>query len=330
MTRKAIILNNTFSPQELTELAQAAEEAGFESAWTNEGLGRDAFTSAATMAARTRRIRVGTGIVALYTRTPVLMAMSAWSVHEISGGRFLLGLGTSHSSVMGVHGLDVTRPLATMREVVDIVRTLTRGERVAADGEVYQLRDAQLALDTSYRTPLPIYLGVLNPRMVRLAGETADGVLLNLATPQYVRGAVETLAQGAAAAGRTAAEVDVSAFVTVAIDDDRTRALRYAKRQVASYTRFPFYRSLYARCGFQEEMTWMERAWQQGEGERAGEKLPDRMAEAIALMGTPHQCRDQLGAFLDAGLRLPVLSAVDGTGRTPQAAYAALRAFADY
>ena len=174
------------SPHQLLELAQLAEKRGFETVWVPEGSGTEALTQLTAFACGTSRIKLGTGILPIFHRTPTLLAMGAGGLDAISGGRFILGLGVGHQgAVEGAHGIPFDRPMTRLRETVHIVRRLLTGESVAFEGSAYNVKSAKLGFNP-IRADMPIYLAALRPRMVELAGEIADGVLLNWATSPYL------------------------------------------------------------------------------------------------------------------------------------------------
>ncbi|MFP4149395.1 MAG: LLM class flavin-dependent oxidoreductase, partial [Nitriliruptoraceae bacterium] len=160
-------------------LAADVEAAGFASLWTNEASGRDALLLCQAWAAATTRLEVGVGVVPIWTRTPVQLAMAAATLQEVSGGRFLLGLGVSHAATMGPwHGVEVRRPLTASREVLTILAAAEAGERTDHPGVVWS--SSRFRLRVSPRPPATRrYLGAMGPRMLELAGSHADGVLLN-------------------------------------------------------------------------------------------------------------------------------------------------------
>ncbi|MBM3944138.1 MAG: LLM class flavin-dependent oxidoreductase, partial [SAR202 cluster bacterium] len=175
---------------ELVDLARLAERRGFESVWVPEGSGRDALTLLTAMARATSRIRLATGILPIFNRTPMTMAMSAAGLAAASGNRFILGLGTGHKGpVEGGHGVPFGRPLGRMRETVLIVSGLLRGEAVTLEGKDFSVRDARLgkAVDG---VKVPVYIAALGPKMVALTGEMADGALLNWTASKYLPTAI--------------------------------------------------------------------------------------------------------------------------------------------
>ncbi|HEV2655859.1 MAG TPA: LLM class flavin-dependent oxidoreductase, partial [Ktedonobacteraceae bacterium] len=204
-----------------------AERLGVDSAWTAETWGYDGATPLAYLAAKTSRLRLGTGILQVGTRTPALLAMTAMALASLSGDRFLLGLGVSGPQVIeGWHGLPFARPMQRLRETVEIVRKVTRGERLIYHGKVYQvpLPDGEGKALTSNAVPrpnLPIYLATLGPKSLELTGELADGWLGTSFIPEHSSLFFDPIAAGAVRSGRTLADLDLQvAGGVVAFSDD--------------------------------------------------------------------------------------------------------------
>ena len=195
--------------------AVEAERLGVNSTWTAETWGYDGATPLAYLAAKTSRLRLGTGILQVGARTPALTAMTAMSLASLSGDRFLLGLGVSGPQVIeGWHGVRFTRPLQRLRETIEIVRKITRGERLVYQGEVFQvpLPDSEgKALTSSVppRANLPVYLATLGPKSLELTGELADGWLGTSFIPEHASMFLDPIAAGAKRAGRTLDNLDL-------------------------------------------------------------------------------------------------------------------------
>ena len=257
-----------FTPRDLLGLASLAEEKGYESIWLPEGVG-DALVHITAVATATSRIKLATGILPIFSRTPTLLAMSAGGLDPISQRRFILGLGVGHQgSVEGGHGVPYRRPLARIRETVEIVRRLLGGERVTYKGRVFNLRDSVLGF-TPPRPDLPIYLAALGPQMIEMAGEVANGVLLNWASPGYLRRAMEHLHLGAERAGRNPGDIDVACYLRTAVVDDPAQAQPALQQQIARYFRMPFYRNYFELSGFQEEAASVSQALARGDADAA-------------------------------------------------------------
>ena len=227
---------------EMVRLAGRAEENGFESVWMAETrMTRDGFVPLAAIASATDQIGLATGIVNVYTRGPVVLAVSFASLAELAPGRVTVGLGAGSPLVLAPQGVAWERPVTRLREYVDVLRPLLRGEEVSYDGEAVHLTGARIedALGEGgigAGSELPLYLGVTGRRAVELAGATADGVLLNIGLPtSYVGRALGWLAAGAALAGRDSADIDVSMVVLVSPDEDSAQGKARALRFVALY-----------------------------------------------------------------------------------------------
>lgn len=290
-----------------------AERLGADSVWVAEAWGHDAFTPLAYLAGRTERIRLATGIAQLGARTPALLAMSAMSMQALSGGRFLLGLGTSGPQVMeGWHGVRFTSPLAMTRETIEILRAVTAGERLVHEGTVYQLplpdSAGRAIRSMAPPTPVPVYLAALGPRNLALTGELADGWLANAFVPETASSFLDPLAEGAARAGRTVEALDVVVPVGVEFTDDEQEAARrhargYAFTIGAMGNRSQnFYNAAFERQGYGEDVTAVRELWLSGDREGAAGRVPLDLGRRTNLLGPPDVVRERLALYLAAGV----------------------------
>ena len=306
------------SPGEMVELASLAEQRGYETLWLPEGSG-DATMLLAAFATATRRIGLATGILPIFHRTPTLTAMAAGGLDALSGGRFVLGLGVGHQgAVEGGQGVPFRRPLTRLRETVEIVRRLLRGERVTYSGKIFSLRDHGLGFSL-VRQDTPIYLAALGPQMIELAGEVADGVLLNWASPSYLPLAIDHLRTGARRAGRDPDGIDVACYMRTAVVADPEAAGPSTRRQIARYFSMPFYRNYFAQIGFGEEATAVSRALDRGDAEAAASAISDSMQAELAIVGTPEHCRREIEDRRAMGLKQPIIAPFtvgDDTGKS--------------
>src|SRR3954447_20532035 len=211
------------SLDQAVERVKLAESLGYDAAYTTHTAGRDSLTVLAAYALATERIRVGTGVIPIYTRTPASMAQVAATVDELSGGRLTLGLGVSHRPVVeGWYGQTIDKPVAEMKEYVGIVRAILRGE---APPEGQKWRTGFQLGGIGPFGDLPVYGSALSPAMLRAVGEVCDGVILWLCTPSYIRDVVvPEVATGRERAGKTLEGFDVVAAVPAACTDDRDAA----------------------------------------------------------------------------------------------------------
>jgi 5,10-methylenetetrahydromethanopterin reductase len=298
------------------ELARMAEARGFDSAWVCETrLARDAISVLGSLAAVTQRIKLGSGVINTWTRGPALTAMTVATLDELAPGRILLGLGAYWHTLAWKQGIEWRQPLRKMREFVEVTRRLLTLERFTFEGELVQVRDLQL--DLSYgaaRRPrrIPIYIGATRPRMLRLAGAIADGVLLNgLLSPDYTRQCIHHVRLGARQVGRDPGALDLPQLINVALDREGARARDAARRLIATYIGQQPH--IAAASGLPDDALKEVRArlggWPPSEHgvERAAELISDTVVGSLAVAGTADQCRAALERFLAAGISYPVI-----------------------
>src|SRR5215475_8465970 len=206
------------------DVVQQAEERGFETISVGEAWGTETCTLAAALLAHSRRIHVGTGIVSLYLRPPTLTAMQAATLHLIAPGRVRLGLGVSTRNINSFHGIPWDAPVSRTREYVTILRRVLAGERVTYDGKFYQPRGFQLGMPVPKR--LPIYLAAVNPQMLQLAGEVADGVLLAWLPASQVPHSLAEVEKGAKRAGRALSDIDIGCYIHTVVTEEREKTLK--------------------------------------------------------------------------------------------------------
>ena len=223
MSRIGIVFSGGLTASEIVDCAERAEALGYESVWVAEGHGGDQFAILAACALRTRRIRLGTAISSVYVRTAPTIAMAAAAVDELSGGRFVLGLGSSHRVQVGPeHGVEYSRPLGRVRDTVAVVRTLLRDGEVSHAGETVRIDRFDLWFQP-YRREIPIYVSALFPKMTELCGEIADGVILARSTLAGAARARAHVVAGAARAGREPAAIEIASLLPASVAPDRKR-----------------------------------------------------------------------------------------------------------
>ena len=276
-------------PNEIVECVKYAEELGYESAWMAEGHGGDQFSILTACALQTRSILLGSGISVVFVRSAPTVAMAAACVDQFSNGRFILGLGSGHREMVeGEHGLRYHRPIQHIREYVDIVRGLLQAGEIRYSGELTKIDGFDLWFKP-LRGRVPIYLGALNPRMLEVCGEIAEGVMLGHATIEKVREAVEHIAVGARRAGRRPEDVDVSALWGCHVAPDMNSARESYRDYLALYPiRLARYRRVMAEAGFHKEVEAISRAHEEGrhaEGAEPGPRRPDRPHRAGGYSG---------------------------------------------
>ncbi len=296
-----------FTPQDMQDMAALAEDRGYEVIWVPEGA-IDAIAQLTAFAFVTQRAKLATGILPIFSRTPTLTAMAAGGLDAICQGRFILGLGVGHQiAVESQHGIPFRRPVTRMRETVEIVRRLLRGARVTYQGRVFSLKESVLGFSVA-RPHLPIYLAALGPRMIELAGEIADGVLLNWASPEYIRQAMEHLRRGATRAGRDPRDIDVACYVRTAVVEDVDLVRPRLQMRIARYFTMDYYRNYFAQMGFRDEVDTISRAVDRGEADVAAAAVSERMQSELAVVGGAEDCRRQVEELRSLGIGLPVIA----------------------
>ena len=271
--------------------AIAAERLGYESVWTTQMPdARDAALVLAAYAHATERVKLGTGVLPIYTRHPTAMAQMAATLDELSRGRFILGIGISHKvTVEGMWGLKLDDPVGAMREYLTIVRSILRDGEASVEG-------AQFTARSAYSAPrgadLPIMISALNPRMLELAGELADGIVLYMCTPGYVRDVVvPTVKKARERAGKSMEGFDVVSAVPVCLTTDRAAAYDVFRKTVARYAGLPYYRKMMDASGLRSELE--------------AERVEERVLDELAGIGDEDLVRDAVRRYREAGVTLP-------------------------
>lgn len=300
------------SLDQAVERVRLAEELGYESVWVTQIAGRDALTVLTVYALRTERIRLGTGVVPIYTRTPATMAQQGLTVDEVSGGRLNLGLGVSHRPVVeGWYGQTIDRPVPEVKEYVAILRAIARGEDPPA-GEKWQTGFRLVGMEP--RPDLAIYLAGLSPAMLRAAGEVAEGVVLWLCNPNYVRDVVvPEVTKGRERAGKPLEGFDVVAAVPSAVTDDPAAAYDVMRRDLLTYFSLPFYRAMIERSGFADDVAAFDEAAAKGDPEAMGAAISDEFLELLTAVGDEDQVRAGLERYREAGTTSPCVGPIPKT-----------------
>lgn len=310
-------LGDGLSRAELIELVRLAEACGYEAVFVPEAWGYDAITTLTELAVQTRRIRLGTGILPIWSRTPALMAMTAASLDELSGGRFILGLGISGSvMIQDWHGVPFEQPIQRTRETIAVIRLALAGARVTHAGAIVRVQRFRLGVHPP-RPHVPIFLASLGPKNLHLTGEVADGWLPIFCSPEGLAAMRKAVAAGAEVAGRDPAAVEVAPYILSCLPDDPEAARRLLRRHLAYYIggMGSFYSTLMQRSGFGPEADAIEAAWRRGDRREAAEQVSDAMLDALCLLGEQDRCHAQLDRFRSAGATLPIL--MPPRGATP-------------
>ncbi|GGL67533.1 LLM class flavin-dependent oxidoreductase [Halocalculus aciditolerans] len=324
MTERTGVL---FALRDDLDLVRRADALGYESVWAAEGQGKTAFGKLERWATVTDDVRLGTGIVNVFSRTPAALAQAVATLDAHSDGRAILGLGVAHPGVVeDFHGVPFDRPLPRLAEYVELVRRYLSGTPEAFDGEFFTpARTSFWDAFEPERADVPIYNGALGPGNVRLTGEYCDGWLPNLYPREQFAEAKEWLATGAERADRDVADIDVAMYVLAAVDDDPAVARRAAAEHVAYYLRdVPgYYGRAAEEAGFGDDVAAVRDA---PSTEAGVAHLGDDFLDTVAIWGTPEDAREELDAVRAMGVDLPIVRAPSNADR--DLAEAVLDAFA--
>ncbi|MGW9030083.1 LLM class flavin-dependent oxidoreductase [Streptomyces sp. NPDC055722] len=303
---------------EQTDFVVEAEKLGLDVCWVAEAWGSDGPSALGYYAARTDRMLLGSGIMQVGTRTPTVVAQTAITLSNLSGGRFLLGLGASGPQVIeGLHGVPFTRPLRRMRETVEIVRRVLDGGKLSYSGAEFRIPlpggeavPMRLSMRAEHR--IPVYLAALSPAMLELTGEVADGWLGTSFVPEGAAGAYFAhLDNGLARSGRRRAELDIcqGAEVAFAPDEEALGAMTATRKKELAFSlggmgsaSTNFYNNAYSRQGWAEIAAEVRERWQSGDRDGAAGLVTDEMVLGTTLIGTEAMVRQRLRVWREAGV----------------------------
>jgi 5,10-methylenetetrahydromethanopterin reductase len=312
--RVGLYLQDKHSIRDGMEYARYAEEHGFEAVWQAESrLVREATVPMAAYASVTDRIRVGSGVVSIWTRNVGLLAATFSTLDDLAPGRIILGLGAWWEPLATKVGVDRRKPLRAMREIVEATRRLLAMERVTYHGEFVHLDDVEIDIVHGDRSPkhVPIYIGATGMQMMELAGAVADGVVLNyMVGPDYNKRALDALAVGAEKAGRSVEEIDRPQLVVCSVDHDRAVALDRSRELLTQYLgQQPHIMKASGVDPALIEEIGKVLTWPAGPEEirRAMRLVPDEVVQALTASGTPDECRAKVAEYVENGATCPVL-----------------------
>ena len=297
------------------EIVQEAERLGYDSVWTAEAYGSDAATILGWIAAQTTKIMIGSAIFQMPARSAAMTAMTAATLDQLSGGRMLVGIGSSGPQVSeGWHGVRFAKQLQRTREYVAVVRQALARERVEFHGETIELplpdgpgKALKLTI-APVQERIPIYLAAIGPKNTALAGEIADGWIPTLLDPEHLSGLREHLDEGAARAGRSLDGFDIAPTVQVFINDDREAARDALRPYIALYVggmgsrKQNFYNQLVQRYGFEDAAREVQDLYLEGKKDEAAAALPGELIDRIALVGPKDVVRERIRVFRAAGV----------------------------
>ncbi len=291
----------------LKEVALKAEDRGFEGLWLGEAWGTEAATMASAFLSCTQRIQVGTGIMSMYLRPPTLAAMQAATMDLVGPGRARLGIGVSTRNINRFHGIKWDHPIERTREYVEVVKGVLDDQRVTRTEGFYCPQGFRLSLKLNQA--MPIYLAAVNPLMLQLAGEIADGVLLAWLPAKEIRNSLAEISKGALRAGRTLRDLRIGCYVHTLVKEDTDLALNQLRHVLLGYCQANTYIQGFRRFGYADILERVHDRWNAGDRAGAEAAIPDTMVQELFVFGAPDDCRSQLDDFIAAGVDEPIVSA---------------------
>ena len=288
-------------------LAQQAEALGYDDCWLADSGGLDALTLSPMILEKTQKIRLGIAVVPAYTRTPAVLASSFSVIGQAYPGRFVPGLGTSsHTIIENWHGLKLEKPLGRMRDTMALLRPMMAGEKTAYEGTTISSKGyRQLPCPN-----VPVYMAGLRPKMLELAAEISDGVILNL----FPRGALpkimEHIAIGAERGGKDPADVEVVCRHMMAVTEDRSAARNAFRAAFASYYSTPVYNNFLSWAGYDDAATEIREGWAAKDRERTAAAMSDALVDEIGILGPEEECQDQMRDYANAGIHTNIVSCI--------------------
>ena len=318
---------------QIVEKVRIADRLGFDSVWVAESWGYELFSSMADLVGATERIKIGSGIANIYSRTPALIASAAATLDERSGGRIILGLGTSGANVVeDWHGVPFEKPLQRTREYIEIIRMILRGEKLVYQSEFFHLARGFKLRFKPLRADLPIYVAAIGPKNIAQTGELADGILPVHWPATRWSALREQLDEGSLKAGRPAHSAAIAPYITWiplpedASEEERRAAYFKAASPLAYYVgrMGKYYAQMLTRNGYGEDVQRIIVGWQQGM-KSAIEAVSSRLLDATTVIGTVQECVAKLDAWTASGVDQPILSMPEGSVDEVEAQLSALR-----
>jgi 5,10-methylenetetrahydromethanopterin reductase len=305
--RVGLCFDGFYSINEMVDLARLADEVGMDSIWMSDHLCfRDSLTSSMAFLTTTKRIKIIPAPLSPYTRHPMISAMAITTMEELTPGRVAATAGTGNATALQEVGVKVTRPLKTMREYMQVLRALLEGETVNFQGEVFNINGAKMGFKPS--SPIPIYMTAVKPRMLSLAGEIADGVLLSAGcAPRYIAHCVREVKKGAERVEKSLKDTDVAGFITTSVSEDAREAIDASKMFLAYIFRNPHHAENVRMGGGEVDQRRLAEAVGKRDWDGATKLISDEVVFTHSITGTPSDCRNRLREFIEAGLNLPIL-----------------------
>ena len=304
MDKLACFFMTARSYDDLEKRIVIAEDLGYEAVGLPQIAARDAMVTLAPIARTTSKIRLGTGVVPIWTRTPITLAQEAAVLQELSGGRFVLGVGVGHRELVEAwHGIAFKQPLEAMRDYLTILKQALGDNMVNHQGPVFRSTFSFMGYQPSH---VPILVGALGPKMLQLAGELADGIVLWLSSPQHIKEVVlPNLRVGLEKAGKDLDGFEIFACTFAAPGDDRGAARDAVRMQLLTYLQLPHYRAVAESSGFAGDLKAFDQKLATGDVPGALQGLSDGFIDQIAVTGSTEEMAETIGKFVEAGCTMP-------------------------
>jgi len=304
-------LNVMTSPGQRNPIETAiwAEQAGYESVWMTDGGGRmDAFTAAAAVGAQTHRIRIGLSVVPVFTRPAAVFATSAATLSYVAPNRVVLGLGSSSETMIGSwYGVPFEKPLTRVRETVLALKQMLTGEKTTFEGETLFARNFRLGVPLN--GAMPIYVAGLRPKMLELAGELADGLVLNLCPAEVLPQVLEHVDTGAKRVGRRVDDIEITSLLNIFVTDDDAAAVSTMNRVALGYYSTGVYNKYLRWMGYESEADQIREGFAERDRAKTESALSEGIVRKLGIIGTKDECLRHLATYRDAGLDTAILGA---------------------
>jgi probable F420-dependent oxidoreductase len=295
--------------QGAVELARSARERGFEEIWLAEVAGGDAYAIAGALAVGVPGMRIGTAVLPAQTRTPMVHAMAAMTLSQLTGGNFILGLGLSSPNIVrDWAGQPYDKPLTRVREHVELLRKMLSGQKADYRGKT--LTSQRFKLGGQVVGSVPLYLGALNEQMLRLTGELCDGVILNMVPEAALPKILGAVRAGAEAAGRDPGEIEVVSRLHVVMLDDIAAGRELIRNVFGAYAATPGYNRCFEWIGYEQEAREIREAFAKGDRAGVAAAVSDELAEAMAVIGGPEKIRARVRAYAEQGIDVAVINPI--------------------
>jgi alkanesulfonate monooxygenase SsuD/methylene tetrahydromethanopterin reductase-like flavin-dependent oxidoreductase (luciferase family) len=298
--RIAYSLGSLLSINEILECSKILSKYNPDSIWIPETWGMEGLSTIAIVSQIVKNFKIGSSIINIYSRTPVLIAMGAATLDTLSNGRLILGLGTSSESIIqDWHGLEFNHPVQRMREYVEIIRLVLSGNKVNYDGKLFRLKNFTLLIKPT-RKKIPIYLAAVNSKMIELTWEIADGVIFYLRPISELQSTIHKM--------QSKKKIDISCQLITCMSEDVEMAIERTKKTLAFYISVGrIYREFLTKNGFARETQEIFNEYKKSGLSTNYKLVSNNMLDSLTIYGTPEDCKKKLDQFVKAGVSLPII-----------------------